>query len=196
MLDPQTIDAYATLFDYPTDGAVKDIEAACRHVEGLGASPRGGARGLLSLLEAGGAGAGEEHFTQVFDVNAARSLEMGWHLYGEDYKRGAFLVQMRQMLRALGIEEGSELPDYLPTLLRALARLPNGKAAVFSTSFLQPAIERMYAGFEEKETPYELVVLDLLRALEATYGETRTAEAPIQAPPYEPSNVGPTICSP
>ncbi len=197
MLDRQAIEAYAMLFEYPSEQRVVDeIEVACRHVEGSGASPRGGARGLNLLLAERGANGCQEHFTQIFDVNAERSLEMGWHLYGEDYKRGAFLVQMRQMLRQLGIEEGSELPDYLPTLLRALARLHEGKAAIFSTSYLQPAITRMFAGFEEKETPYGHVVEDLLRSLEATYGPTETADVPNQAQPYTPAPSSSPSCSP
>lgn len=185
MSDARYLDAYALLFEYPAADVIGAIESACGHLEAAGLQPGEGARRLRELLQDAGPDRAEEHFTQVFDVNAARSLEMGWHLYGEDYARGAFLVRMRQALREVGVEEGSELPDCLPTLLRLLARLPSGKAAIFSTSYLQPALERMLAGFEDSRSPYGAVVQDLMRTLESVYGPTRSAEAPIQSAPYE-----------
>ena len=48
----------------------------------------------------------EELFTRTFDLNPVCCLEVGWHLYGEDYNRGAFLVKMRQLLRSHGVAEG------------------------------------------------------------------------------------------
>ncbi len=55
----------------------------------------------------------EELFTRTFANVADRALEIGWHLHGETYDRGAFLVVMRGRLRDLGITENSELPDHL-----------------------------------------------------------------------------------
>ena len=37
----------------------------------------------------------EESYTRTFDVNPSCALEIGWHLFGEDYMRGQFLVRMR-----------------------------------------------------------------------------------------------------
>ena len=41
----------------------------------------------------------EELYSATFDSNDACALELGWHLYGEAYQRGVFLVEMRQRLR-------------------------------------------------------------------------------------------------
>ena len=58
----------------------------------------------------------QELFTQSFDLSPLCSLEVGWHLYGEEYARGNFLVAMRGLLRDHGIEESTELPDHsVPT---------------------------------------------------------------------------------
>src|SRR5262249_35690032 len=40
----------------------------------------------------------EELYTRTFDLNPVCSLEVGWHLFGENYSRGEFLVRMRQEL--------------------------------------------------------------------------------------------------
>ena len=74
----------------------------------------------------------QELFIQTFDLNPVCSLEMGWHLFGENYDRGLLLVKMRQLLRAHGIAEGAELPDHLPNGLRLLARMEHGEAAYFA----------------------------------------------------------------
>ena len=49
----------------------------------------------------------QELFTRTFDLNPACTLEIGWQLYGEDYRRGEFLVQMRQGLREKGLPESA-----------------------------------------------------------------------------------------
>ncbi len=44
----------------------------------------------------------EEAFTRTFDVNPACALEVGWHLFGEEYTAAMFLVRMREELRKHG----------------------------------------------------------------------------------------------
>ena len=65
----------------------------------------------------------EELYTHTFDLSPVCSLEVGWHLFGENYSRGEFLVEMRQELRRAGIEESGELPDHLSHVLGAVARI-------------------------------------------------------------------------
>ena len=116
----------------------------------------------------------EELYPRTFDINPVSSLEVGWHLYGEQYDRGAFLVRMRDALRRAGLEEGTELPDHLTTALRLLARLPEAEASVFAREAVLPALEKMTKGFEDGENPYG----GLVRAV-------RSAVAPCAAPEAE-----------
>ena len=82
--------------------------------------------GMLEVVEVGQGGfvhhtaepsALEEAFTGTFDVNPACALEVGWHLFGEEYARGMFLVRMREELRKYGLAESSELPDHVSHVL-------------------------------------------------------------------------------
>lgn len=103
----------------------------------------------------------EELFTRTFDLNPTCALEVGWHLFGENYSRGDFLVKMRKALRQHGLPESTELPDHLSHVLSILGRLPPAEYASFAESHVVPAIDKMLAGLAGQSNPYE----KLLRAI-------------------------------
>lgn len=100
----------------------------------------------------------QELYTHTFDLNPVCTLEVGWQLYGENYSRGAFLVEMRQLLRRLDVPESTELPDHLTLVLRALGRMPAREADRFASKGLLPALDKMLRGLAGKHCPYEQVL--------------------------------------
>jgi nitrate reductase delta subunit len=106
----------------------------------------------------------EEMFTRTFDINPACGPEVGWHLFGENYSRGEFLVRMRQELRRHGLPESTELPDHLAHVLAVLARLTPDEADPFAERFVLPALDKMIAGLSGKDNPYEKL-LEAVRRL-------------------------------
>ncbi|MFZ1729839.1 MAG: molecular chaperone TorD family protein [Bacteroidota bacterium] len=107
----------------------------------------------------------EELFTRTFDMNPPCCLETGWHLYGETYDRGAFLVQMRTQLRRFAIVESSELPDHLRHVLQVLSQLPEQEVEVLAVQVVAPTLEKILTGFgEERKNPY-IAVLQSLQVL-------------------------------
>jgi len=181
-------DAMAEILRYPSADRTCDLIGACDVLARDDTYPSEGVLALSVFLNENTPEDAEEHYTRTFDINPVCSLEIGWHLYGEDYARGALLVEMRQLMRALGIEEGSELPDHLTAGMRVMGRLAEGKSGLFSTTYVQPALFKMNAGFDDKDSPYRQVLRDLLTALETEYGETKVdaVEVPVtQAEPYE-----------
>lgn len=103
----------------------------------------------------------QELYTRTFDWNPATSMEIGWHLYGENYDRGEFLVHVRGLLRRYGVVESEGLPDHLAHVLPLLRRLPAGEAAEFAAEYLAPALRKMEAALAGTGNPY----LELVRAL-------------------------------
>lgn len=97
----------------------------------------------------------QELFTQTFDLNPLCSLELGWHLFGENYERGLLLVRMRQELRRQGLEESTELPDHLTHVLRLMGRMQTEKAADFAVACVVPVLDKMLAAFAGKNSPFE-----------------------------------------
>ncbi len=177
------LDALATLLEYPGDGFAERARAAGA---ALAASAPRAVRALDGFLrrvrEADAAGRTEleETYSRTFDWNPERCLEIGWHLFGERYERGAFLVRMREGLRGAGVEEGTELPDHLGAALRLLGRLPDADAAAFVREAVPPALEKVVAGFASvPDNPYA----DVVRAVRDAVRDVPGATDPRPAPP-------------
>ena len=119
----------------------------------------------------------QELFTTTFDLDPVCSLEVGWHLFGENYERGEFLVKMRGLLRRLGVAESTELPDHLAHALVALSRMEPEEAGDFAALCLFPALDKMRKGIEGRSNPFENVLLAALRTLELRYPRSEPVTA-------------------
>ncbi len=107
----------------------------------------------------------QELYTRTFDWNPATSMEIGWHLYGENYERGEFLVEVRAMLRRYGVAESEGLPDHIVHVLPLIERLPAADAEHFVSECLAPALRKIHAALAGTGNPY----LHLVRALARQY---------------------------
>ncbi len=93
----------------------------------------------------------QEIFTRSFDVQSVTTLGVGYVMFGDDYKRGALLVNLNREHRDAGIDCGSELSDHLPNVLRLMARWKDREMVVeFVEEILRPALKRMIAEFGTK----------------------------------------------
>jgi nitrate reductase delta subunit len=96
----------------------------------------------------------QELYVRTFELNPVCALEIGWHLFGENYERGEFLVQVREELRRVGLKESRELPDHLTHLLPLVGRLPEPEAAELVREFLLPVIGKIQEALERAASPY------------------------------------------
>lgn len=115
----------------------------------------------------------EEAFTAVFEVNPACALEIGWHLFGEDYERGMLLVRLREELRKYGLSEQVELPDHLIHVLPLIGAMEEGEARRFVQACVLPAVARMRQAFERIDSPYGAVVRALAMVMQSVWGDGR-----------------------
>ena len=153
------------LLAYPGDGYG---DTARRLAGAMDGADREAAAHLCAFADAIGLlplSAQQELYTQTFDLSPVCALEVGWHLFGEDYKRGVFLVEMRQALAAHGIEEGGELPDHLSSLLQLADALGDDDARALVTKALQPALARMIDPLEKAENPFRWLMQGIQRLL-------------------------------
>jgi nitrate reductase delta subunit len=120
----------------------------------------------------------QELYTRTFDLNPICALEIGYHLFGENYKRGEFLANLRRTERPFDVGQAHQLPDYLPVLLRLLTRLDDEelRTALISECMI-PALEKMLKAFGDSDSPYKL----LLQAVRTTL-QSEVPEVAIEAP--------------
>ncbi|HEU5453846.1 MAG TPA: molecular chaperone TorD family protein [Terriglobales bacterium] len=115
----------------------------------------------------------QELFTRTLDLNPVCSLEMGWHLFGENYDRGLLMVRMRNELRRHRIAETGELPDHLSHALPLLEHMEREEAEEFAAAIVVPALEKMLAAFAGKQNPYEHVLRAVMAHLEREFPGVR-----------------------
>lgn len=122
----------------------------------------------------------EETYTATFDVNAVCYLDVGYQLFGEDYKRGALLVELSRVQREAGAPVGTELADHLPALLRLLPRMGDSEERTeLVRRLMLPAIEKMVASFPEGSTNvYRSILKTTATVLEKDFGAL--IEFPVQ----------------
>ncbi len=137
------------LLEEDRPGAAHAIEDFGKAIEGLS----------LSRLE--------EIYAATFDVNPVCCLYVGYHLFGESYKRGAFMARLNADYRQRGFEPGNELPDHLPVLLRYLATLDDTelRSSLLEDALL-PALAIIAKGFDGTGNVYAALVQLVLLALE------------------------------
>ena len=94
----------------------------------------------------------EEIYTGVFELDAVCHPYVGYHLFGESYKRSAFILGLKDRYRPYGLTYGAELPDHLAVILGFLAANRDPcEADVLIAEALQPALARMLASKDDEE---------------------------------------------
>lgn len=94
----------------------------------------------------------EELFTRSFDVQAVTTLDIGYVLFGDDYKRGALLVNLNREHREAGNDCGSELADHLPNVLRLLPKMQDVDLRVeLVEKLILPALQKIIRAFDPKK---------------------------------------------
>jgi nitrate reductase molybdenum cofactor assembly chaperone len=176
--DGAACDALALLLEYPGEGWAARVRAAASRVAEDFPQAHAELEPLVALATTEPLAAAEESYVRTFDGNAERALEVGWQVFGEQYARGAFLVRLRERMRALGVEETTELPDHLSQVLRLLPRLPEEEARDLVSAAVAPALARLGAAFADREDdPWRGVVAAVGDVLGLEPAATAAAEA-------------------
>jgi nitrate reductase molybdenum cofactor assembly chaperone len=166
----RTLGTISRLLSYPDNHHVQLVELLYLLVQAEHAEVARGISEFGQFVEQCSAYELEEAYTRTFDVNPACALEIGWHLFGEDYMRGQFLVRIRGELAKYEIPESSELPDHLTHALAVIAAMPDDNARVFSHACVFPALHKMQAALDKTQSPYRHLIRCLIAVLEHYYG--------------------------
>lgn len=93
----------------------------------------------------------EELYTRSFDVQSITTLDIGYVMFGDDYKRAEVLVNLNREHQDAGNDCYTELPDHLPNVLRLLSKM-NDREMVeeLVKKIVGPAVNKMKAEFSQE----------------------------------------------
>ncbi len=115
----------ANIVDYPRANFLEEVKRAGEFLTNYDAETISILEEFVQFLEVTELEKVEELFLRTFDVQAVTTLDIGYVLFGDDYKRGKLLANLNQEHIAANNDCGTELADYLPNLLRLLPKITN-----------------------------------------------------------------------
>lgn len=102
----------------------------------------------------------QELFTKTFDVQPICYLDLGYVMFGEDYKRGAFLLSMQAEQIKINNNCGTDLPDNICNVLTLMSK---SKDEAFVEDLVWrifiPCAKKMIAEFESARISLKMKVL-------------------------------------
>ncbi len=143
-------------FRYPQPGQLEVLrEAVNGHL--TGAAQRHMRRFVdaiakLSLAE------WEELHTRTVDLSPLFVPYVGHLTWGENYRRGEFMADLKREMEVNGIDLNGELPDHIEPILRYLAACPAPMTDL--TEILEGAVDQMRQAVrtEEPKNPYQHLI--------------------------------------
>jgi len=140
---------FAEVFIYPTTTYTHMVKALQEFLEIKYSKAAKELRCFTDIIINLSLAALEELYTRSFDVQAITTIDLGYVLFGEDYKRGALLVNLNREHKAAGNDCQTELSDHLPNILRLLPKMQNKLLrAELVEKILSPSLEKIIGEFD------------------------------------------------
>jgi nitrate reductase assembly molybdenum cofactor insertion protein NarJ len=139
----------AGLFEYPDAGYPERVQQIKKFLDGNYPEAAGEIGKFLDYLPADDLLTMQELFTRSFDVQAIATLDIGYVLFGDDYKRGELLANLNREHLAAKNDCGTELADHLPNILRLMSLLKDEELIEdLAYAIVGPALLEMIGEFD------------------------------------------------
>lgn len=153
----------AELLRYPGED-LPEVAGRCLRALAPGSAGAAAVEAFRSWAAGGDLADREELYARTFDLHPPHCLDLGYQLFGESYKRGAFLVRVQAAVRERAIPQGAELADHLTVVLPLLEALPADSARALADEAVLPALDKVLGAFADQDNPYRRL-LEAARAL-------------------------------
>ena len=141
----------ADIFEYPTEGYPQRVRAVRKRLTARWPKAARELARFLELLPENDLVKMQELFIRSFDVQAVTTLDIGYVLFGDDYKRGELLSNLNREHIAAKVDCGHELADHLPNVLKLLAKLVDAELIdELVRDIIAPAVNKMIDEFNVK----------------------------------------------
>jgi nitrate reductase assembly molybdenum cofactor insertion protein NarJ len=151
----------APLFEYPDAGFPERVRRIKVFLDSDYPKAAGEIGKFLEFLPADDLVAMQELFTRSFDVQSIATLDLGYVLFGDDYKRGELLANLNREHVEAKNDCGTELADHLPNILRLISLLRDEELIEdLAYAIIGPALLEMIGEFatdrlEKKNESYK-----------------------------------------
>lgn len=152
-------DLFASLLAYPTPATKRQAVQCLEKLRDVHPDAAHALENFCHGIEKQAPQKVEELYTTTFDMQPVCYPYIGYQLFGESYKRGAFMAQLNEAYHSCGYSAGQELPDHLAVILRFLGLDATNRQGDFCQALLNeglmPALEKMLKVFGDgSENPY------------------------------------------
>ena len=129
---------------------------------------------FAEFVDASSLAALQEEYVATFDFNPATAPYLGHHLFGDNQKKGGYMIMLKQEFERCGyIPAGVELPDHLSVVLGFLAHLARlegngevvGARQPFIAECVLPGVERLHTAFTARQESHWKVLVEAARML-------------------------------
>ena len=131
----------------------------------------------------------QEYYMKTFDVQAVCYLDIGYVMFGEDYKRAQLLVNLQSEHKVAGVDCGTELGDHLPNVLTLLAKTTDQIfAEELGFIITTPAVRFMLTKFKDANNIYKDMLEVLLFFLQRDFKGEQLAEYAVPEQAFNGNN--------
>ncbi len=139
----------AGLFDYPDAHYIDRVKSVRDDIATRCPEAARSLDQVLELLPRNDLRALQELHTRSFDVQALTTLDLGYVLFGDDYKRGELLSNLMREHRLANNDCHTELGDHLPNVIRLLPLLTDAEVVEeLVQEIIVPALRKMIGEFD------------------------------------------------
>lgn len=156
-VDQQVLHLLADILDYPESNPAEKARECVTLVSAGNTDASARLGQFQAIAEQMSSGRLEEIYTMTFDLDAACHPYVGYHLFGESYKRSAFLLELKDLYKQIGfVSSETELPDRLSILLRflSLSADEDMRQEIINEGLL-PALGKMVKEAEEGDEEFQ-----------------------------------------
>jgi nitrate reductase assembly molybdenum cofactor insertion protein NarJ len=94
----------------------------------------------------------EDLYLRSFEVQSITTLDIGYVVFGDDYKRGELLVNLNKEHQTYGIDCGDELADNLSNVLKLINVIEDSELlSDLINKIVAPALTKMIQGFGDDQ---------------------------------------------
>jgi len=148
---------FSLLLEYPTPSLIEQTKTCIDLLKQDYSEAAEQMAPFLSSVESTPLGRLEEIYTGTFDINPACHIFAGHILFGESFKRNAFMATLSEEYQKRDFDAGKELADHIPILLKFISQFQSDDSFVkdLITDCLIPVFQKMNANFKDNSlNPY------------------------------------------